>query len=74
MSVAKRRVFRKGQSVWVTIHPTTDQRKRILAGERMIIPCGYSGVISETDWPFVTVISTIDGSVNYELRGNVTHY
>jgi hypothetical protein len=74
MNTEKRRVFRKGQSVWVDIKPTAEQRKRILAGEPMIIPCGYSGIVTGTDWPFINVQSSIDGNVNYELRNNVTHY
>jgi len=74
MTTEKKRVFRKGQSVWVDIKPTIEQRKRILAGESMIIPCGYSGIVIDTDWPFVSVQGSIDGKVNYELRSNVTHY
>jgi len=74
MNNKDRRVFRIGQSVWVKIEPTVEQKKRIAAGERMIIPSGYSGIVVSTDWPFINVQSSIDGKINYELRNNVTHY
>jgi hypothetical protein len=69
----KRRVFRKGQQVWVNIPLTEDQKKRVKAGERMIVPCGYAGEVTDTDWPFIIVTNRFTGSENIELRANVTH-
>jgi hypothetical protein len=74
MKTKERRVFKIGQSVWVNIEPTLEQKKRIAAGDRMIILSGYSGIVVGTDWPFINVQSSIDGKINYELRNNVTHY
>lgn len=69
----KRRVFRKGQSVWVNIPLTEDQKRRAQAGERMIVPSGYAGKVLSTDWPFVVIVNDFTGSENYELRNNVKH-